>query len=270
MVRNSAIILLFAFSLFTMVGCEHELKDDPNPERLVTISFTAKSMSGSLLKSAASPAEDLIEKIILFSVDRNDAVENYTIINNPTFSDSSLIISQKVKSFYAIANPSAELETAIENSPPDDVSDLMNLVDDFTNAPQSPFLMSCMKEIDKDNINLEFIRAVAKIDITNIDGFQIESVTVNSTPNKGFAFNSTSVSVPASASMTSYSTITSTTPTLYVAENSNASPTQFVITGKFQGKQEAYIFSLKSGGSDISIKRNTCYQVSIGFEYEVP
>ena len=251
---------MFAFSLCIMAGCEHDPIDNPDPDCLVVVNFSTESLSGSLLKSTANSAEDLIEKIILFGVnEQNEVVQNFPALENPPMSGKTLTVLRKVKSLYAIANPSAAMVTANPLS----VSDIMGMVGDFTNAPQSPFLMSGKGDVNGKNINIELVRTVAKIDIIGKNGFQITTVTVTNTPDKEYAFKRETLSVPASAGRVSYSAVSSTAPTVYVAENSRLNPAQFVVTGTFQGKQASYTIVLKSGGQNIDIARNTHYQVGI-------
>ena len=260
MIRNSIIVWFFAFSLCIMAGCEHDPKDNPEPDHLVVLNFSTESLSGSLLKSAANTAEDLIEKIILFGVnDQNQVVQTFPALVNPPMSGKTLTVPRMVKSLYAIANPSAAMEAVIPSS----VSDIMEMVGDFTNAPRSPFLMSGKSDVNGKNVNIQLVRTVAKIDITGKNGFQITAVTVANTPDKEYAFKRETLSVPTTAGRVSYSAINSTSPTVYVAENSRQNPTQLVVTGQFQGKQASYTIVLKTGGQNIDIVRNTCYQVGI-------
>ena len=273
MLRNSAIVLLFVFCLFIVAGCERDPKDSPERERLLPVSFTVRSMSGSLLKSAATEEEDSISKIILFGVnDQNNVIADYAIINNSTLPDTSLIISGKVVSLYAIANPSAGLETTIGSLlPPFPISTLTNLVDTFTHAPQSPFLMSCMEEVTGTSVDFTLVRAVAKIKIgITENGFQLDSIKVSNTPDKGYVFGKTSFSIPTSHTKVNYTAISAfgSDTTFYVAENTGANPTEFVVFGLLHGFPVSDTVVLKSGGLDIDIIRNTRYQVSVGFEYE--
>ena len=261
MVRNSIIVLLFAFSHFIMTGCKHDPNDDPEPDCLVEVSFTAKPLSGSLLKSAANPSEDLIGKIILFGVnEQNEVVQTFPVLLNPPLFGKTLVISRKVKSLYAIANPTPAMEAATLSS----VSDLISMIGNFTNAPQSPFLMSGKSNVSGNSVNIELIRTVAKIDIIGKNGFLITTVTVMNTAAKGYVFNRETLSIPTSG-ITTYS-YSGNSPSIYIAENSKLNPVQFVVTGQFQGKQESHTFTLTSGGQNIDIVRNTSYLVSIYFE----
>ena len=262
MIRNNIIVLLITFTLFIMAGCEQNSKNDPEPERFVAVSFSARSMSG-LLKSAASEEEDSIGKIILFGVnDQNEVVQTFPILTGTSLSGTQLTISRKVKSLYAIANPSDDMEVAIPSM--FTVSNLMDMTGDFTVAPQPPFLMSCISEVNSDNINIEFVRAIAKIDIIGINGFQIESITVMNTPAKGYVFNREDLSVPTS-DMVTYS-YTEDNLAIYIAESSKQNPVGFLVTGQFQNEQESCTIMLTSEGQKIDIIRNTYYQVSVGFE----
>ena len=267
MVKNSIIALLFAFSIFIIAGCEHDANDNPEPERLVKVGYSAVSLSGTSQKSTATAAEDLIESIILFGVDNSgNVVQNYQKLEDGLLSDIQLSIHGKVKWLYAIANPSSEMETA----DPQTVTDLLNMTIGYSaNSPQSPFLMSCIEEVVGNSIELEFIRAIAKIEVVGINGFDVESVSVTTAAN-GYVFNreaSGNMSVPTGTTTYNYD-FTSTNPTIYVAENSKQSPLQFVVSGMFDGKLQSCNIILKNGGQNIDVVRNTYYQVRVGFEYE--
>ena len=247
------------FMLFLM-GC----KPNNIPEQhQVMVFFSTRSPSGSLLKSTATPAEDQISEIILFAInDKDEIVETFPLSS----SGGRLTLSRKITSLYAIANPGdivwATYTTGLQ---------LRNLTANFSAKPASPFLMSGTAEIPyaSATVNIRLVRAVAKININVVDtGFEIESVTVNNTPAKGYVFSKTPFSVPTSDRVTySYSAgDLAINPSIYVAENS-PNQTEFVVTGKYQGRQiDPYTFKLTKGNNMyIEIKRNTCYQVDIKF-----
>ena len=254
MMKNSISILLFAFCGFILLGCRYDPMTDLEPDRQVVISFTA---SGSLLKSDITTAENKIEKIIFFGVSKKgDVIQNF-----PYFTSTqsiTLTISRKVKWLYVIANPT----TAHEDANPSNVSDLMGLTGIFVDLPQSPFLMSGIGEVNGDNVNIELIKSVAKIEISSDSkDFQITSVEVQNIPNQGYVFQQeTTVTMPVSASPTQYSSMNTI---LYIPENTKENPVKFKIAGFFNGEPVEYTFSLKVGGNNIDIVRNTHYQVSI-------
>jgi len=256
------IVVLFTFSVILCSGCGGDRPVEP-PETVsqVVIYFSTKSLSDSQLKSTASPDENLISKIILFGVDdQNKVVETFPSITNPSLNGITLTITNKeVKSFYAIANPS----TSLEGAKPSTVSDLMNLTGDFATPPVSPFLMSGKGNIVEEKVNIELIRVVAKIEIKGIDGFQIETVTVTNTPDKGYVFMQATLSVPSSAGRTNYPAITSTAPILYVAESAAQNPVSFVVTGQLNGLQAIYTIKPLSEGKAIDIVRNSHYLMNI-------
>ena len=255
------IALLFALCVCIFAGCRKDPKppkDITDRDRTVVVFFSTKSATSSILKATSD--EDKISKIILFGVDDlNNVVETYAPINNPPLTGTKLTISPKVKMLYAIANPSDGLEAAT----PSTVSGLMNLIGDFTDAPQSPFLMSGNASASGYNVNIELIRAVAKISITGTNDFRVETVTVTNTPNQGYVFRRAPFSIPASHAKVGYPAIASTDPILYVAENTGNSPTQFTVTGTFQGSPASYTIVLESGVQKNDIVRNTWYRVGI-------
>jgi len=238
-------------------GCN---KPDPNDDiQQVVIFINAKSLSNSVLKSTASEAEKAIPKLIIYSIDVQNNVEKLQVFQNPSLDDGiALVVSREIKAFYAIANPSAEIEAAN----PTTVTALKDLIVSFSSAPQSPFIMSGEANIGSSKyVNIELVRAVAKIEITGLNDFVIQSVTVRNTPDRGFVFER---ELPPSAVRVNYPAINVATPALYVAENSSIyNPTVFRVTGTFDGKQASYDVVLKIGNNNIAIVRNTHYQVSI-------
>jgi len=251
------IFLCFVVGAFILAGCDKNPKNENEFEsfdRQVVISFTAKSLSNSMSKSAASTAENSIEQIILFGVNgKGEVVQNFPVFENPNLSGTAVFVSSSVKSFYVIANPSAEMEA----SNPSTVADLEAMTCDFANAPQAPFVMSSIGELNGNSINLELVRTVAKIDVISKDDFQVESVTVMNTPAKGYVFDN---GMPA-FDMVNYSE--SSSSSVYVAENGSQNPTKLFVKGTFQGKFTAYTIVLSNDGIPMDIVRNTCYQVSV-------
>jgi len=258
------IVFLFVFSSFIVVGCSN--KPEPEQDRQVVIFVTPKSLTNSSLKSSATFVEDEIQKILLFGVDDQNGVEEIFVTNTPSPNGVTLTISRKIKSFYAIANPSPEIESAN----PSNVSALNDMMSDFSNHPMSPFLMSGKASIIDETVHIELVRVVAKIRIIGENDFQISSVTVMNTSSKGYVFSKTPFSVP--TGKTDYEPIISSNPTFYVAENTTVSPTKLVVSGQLYGKQAHYTIEqlTTNGGKPVDILRNTYYEVSVtpNTEYE--
>jgi len=264
MSRNIILFAMSVFVLFSPLGCNSI--DDIQPDRQVEINFITEPLSGSLLKSSATTAEDQISEIILFAVnDQKEVVETFRV----TYSGARLTLSRKITSLYAIANPSDVVWATCST-----VVQLRDLTANFFAKPVSPFLMSGTAEeipYASTAVNIRLVRAVAKINIKVVDlnDFVIESVTVKNTPARGYVFSRAPLSIPTSDRVTySYSAADlAINPSIYVAENS-PNQTEFVVTGKYQGRQiDPYTFKLTEGGSNkfIEIKRNNCYQVDIKF-----
>jgi len=100
------------------------------------------------------------------------------------------------------------------------------------------------------SVNIELIRAMAKIEIKGENGFVISSVTVRNTPNAGFVFKQATPSVAASdVSRISYSAVSLATPILYVAESTGSNPPTFDVTGRIEGgNSTTYSVTLKVNG----------------------
>ena len=249
------IVLLLVLSVFVLAGCEKNLPADENQ---VLIYLSAGSLENQESKSTATDAEELISKLLLYGVDdKNAVVKIFPVISNPTLTGFKLTIPVQVKTLYAIANPTAD----IENATPSNVSDLLNMTANFTAAPQSPFIMGGKGTVSGSNANIELIRAIAKVEIISKNEFQINTVTVKNTPDKGFVFQKESTAAPATSSRVAYPANTNTT--VYVAENSKDNQTEFEITGTYLGKQATYTIVLSKDEAPIDIVRNTCYMVSV-------
>ena len=250
--KTRIIFFIFACSLFSLTCCNRETYDEP--ERTVSINFTV----GSMLKSAATTAEDKIDKIILYTVDDKNQVNNY----QTTQSGITLTISKKVKTFYAIANPT----TAMENLT--SFTDLQNLTCIFDAAPQSPFVMSGKSDVTgSGNINIQLVRMVAKIKIVAPADFKVESLKVT-THKSGYVFERTPFAVPNFSTVTY--TFTNISSPVYLVENSgqNTNRTKIEVTGKYQGNPfTPYTFNIKEKDQFVNIVRNTCYDVELDFKY---
>ena len=260
------VVLLVSVGLF-LSGCNILNPKDENDHQVVVF-FNTKSLSSSLLKSTASEAEKTVEKIIIYGVDDNDVVEKLLVEQNPPDGGILLTVSRSIKTFYAIANPSA----AMEAYDPLSVAALTNMIAYFETAQQSPFLMSGKAGINGFKVNIELERVVVKIDIFGMNGFEIQSIEVKNTPDRVFVFDRGGA-LPTSGLRTDYLPTTSTT--LYVAEYHSSDPTTFLVSGEFEDKQASYNLVIRSAGSAISLLRNTHYQVNISpitedeFEFEL-
>jgi len=255
------VILSLTFVTVVLAGCRKP-PDAPLPDRQVIIFFSTKPTVSSSLKSAATQEEEFFSKIMLFGVDNlGNIVETFSV-ENPPPSGIQRTISKQIKSLYAIANPTTDLEGVSLTT----VSALQALTGNFTTAPQPPFMMSGNGNVLGYNVNIELVRTVAKVEMEGVNGFEIESVTVKNTPDKAYVFRRESVSTPSSAVPVNYPAVSLATPTIYLAENRgglNPTPTQFVVTGQFGDKHANYTVVLADGGENIDIVRNTYYKVYI-------
>jgi uncharacterized protein (UPF0333 family) len=266
------VILLLVVCTYVFVGCRKDPKVTPEMDRQVAVVFSARSISKSVLKSAGTSDENYIGKVLLFGADAQGSIlEKYDPILNPS-SPVQLAISRDVTMLYAIANPSTALET--DAAAVSTVSALTALTGDFSNAPGRPFLMGGSASASSHTVNVELIRAVAKISITGQDDFQIVTATVEGTPDKGYAFSQSSLLIPGDANSVDYPTVNAVgnpeqpqqpavLPALYVAENTATTPTEFTVTGEYRNKEATYTFSLRNAGGAIDIERNKHYLVTL-------
>ena len=186
-----------------------------------------------------------------------NVVKSFPVIDNPPLTGLTLTISKYITSFYAIANPSAILETAT----PANVSDVMALTGDFTNAPQSPFLMGGHANVKESNVHIELVRAIAKITVSGEDGFDVQSVTVKNTPAEGFVFAQSTLTAP-SSDRVDYPENSATT--IYVAENSGQNPTTLTVKGTYYGRPSEVDVHFVMNGELVDLVRNTSYSIVIG------
>ena len=271
--KNSIIVWILALSLVNLTGCKHDpIVDNGGDDRLVVVFISANSISSSL-KSTASVDEDDVTEVILFGVDGSDAVvgQPHTIAN-PSSSGNSLIVPRTVEWFYAIANPSDDMKNPSLFSPTT-VTDLEELVADFSDAPESPFLMSGIGEVQNYSAVINLVRTIAKIEVIGKNGFVVETVTVLDTPDEGYVFPKDPIEVPLTASPEEYDTFEATKDefnnplnivTFYIPENVKETPTRFKVTGTLDEVEPiTYTFELKQNKTGIDIKRNTRYSVGI-------
>ena len=251
------IVFLYAFCVFVLAGCDQK---PPSGENQVLIHLTAHPLTNTDTKSSATDNEKTISKVLLYGVDdQGMVVKTFPGIANPSLTGIELTVPMDVKTIYAIANPTS----GIESVTPSTLSDLLNLTNDFSVAPQSPFLMSGKGDIVNSTANIELIRAVAKIEIISQNEFQIESVTVKNSPHQGYVFKQETPTPPSSANKVAYPTVYSTNPVVYVPENSKNNPTEFVVTGTYFDLQASYTIVITTGGAPADIVRNTHYRVGV-------
>ena len=259
------IVLWFVLCGFFLAGCGDDEVITPEGYRDVWISFSASPLSKSL-KSTATTEESVISKLILYGVDdKNVLVQGFRVEKiNPSIKGIELTIPVEIKTLYAIANPTAGLESVTIST----YSDLINCAGNFAVAPVAPFLMGGEGEINDSEATIELIRSVAKIKVEAINDFELESVTVKNTPNQGYIFSKDAHTAPATSVRVDYDAknVGSTTTNsiiVYVVENSKNNPTEFEVTGKYLGQQATYTIVLKNNDLPIDIVRNTFYTVRI-------
>jgi len=256
---------------FVLAGCKNEPTVAPDGDRQIVVFFSAQSVSASLLK-AAGDIDETISKVILFGVDGQDVVAiddpilEGTDLDNALDAGTEVTLSKRIKWLYAVANPSDDLETALGTTPPSTLGDLLALTDDFTEAPDpSSLLMGGKGQINPTakSVKIDLLRAVAKVEIIGLNLFEITSVQVTKTPDKGYVFEQSPFSIPDNTPV-NYTKVESPDDMIfYVAEN-ELPGTEFVVTGTFDSKQATYtIKTLKVEGVSHNIVRNTYYKIGL-------
>jgi len=252
--------ILYAFSLFYLAGCKKPKDEDQH----VVVSFSTKPFLSAGLDNTE---ETLIELVLLYGVDEDDQIIQTFKVQNPSSIGVVLEqVSNKIKTFYAIANPDNGLKIALDAKEPAKVDDLMGLTYNFTQAPKSPFPMSGTGEVKDFSVKIELYRAVAKVELSSNNGFKIESVLVKNIPDQTFVFKQASLKVPTTANMINYQPFNAGMAeivTLYVAESLTESPVQFTMSGQSGGNPKNYIISLKNKEDDNDILRNNFYQAKV-------
>ena len=250
------LVIVFVLLGFIFSGCRR--KPDVGDERQAVIFFLTRSLAASSSKSSATEEEKLIKKIKMFGVDENNnVIRSFDVIENPSLTNGiRYVFSSSVKSLYAIANPSDALVAAN----PSNVSDLLALTDDFTNAPESPFLMSGRAAVTSYTVNIEMVRSIAKVVVTGEDGFKVQSVTVKNTPTRGFVFAQPSLTIPSSGRVNYPENVNTT---LYVAENSRQNQTTLTVKGTVNDKPLEVDVLFTVNQTLVDIVRNTVYSIFI-------
>jgi len=274
-------IIIFIFCGLVFAGCKQDPMVENDDNQQIVVFFSSQSILASKLKSAATETEKIINKVILFGFDASDNfVPKSKWIKEVTNLSTSLEledVNRKVKTIWAIANPT----TAMENIIPEKVADLTKQTASYPNdnPPTSPFLMSGKGAVAGYSANIKLFFAVAKVKIIS-DGFQITSVEVQKTPDKAFVFDDNLFNwktgdppivpkVPTGSGRVTYASPTTLPDPLvfYVAENdatTTANSTKFVVKGTLDNVPiDPYTIELKIDQKIIPIKRNTCYTVTI-------
>jgi len=272
-------IIIFIFCGLVFAGCKQDPIIENEDNQQIVVFFSSNSILTSKVKSAATPTEGIINKVVLFGFDatNNFVPDSKWIIGNPDLvAGEELILKRKVKTIWAIANPT----TAMENLNPANVAALTTQTASYpaNGRPASPFLMSGKGTVNSYSANIKLFFAVAKVEIIPT-GFNISAVEVQNTLNQVFVFddnlfNGTPLLTPVVPSGSGVSRVTYTSPTplpqplvFYVAENnatSTANSTKFVVNGSIDGVAIVpYTIELKMNNQIIPIKRNTRYTVTI-------
>ncbi|MDR1171194.1 MAG: hypothetical protein LBL24_01940 [Bacteroidales bacterium] len=260
-------VLLFALCVYIFAGCTKEPQKALDQEECqVEVSFS-NDFTKSLLKSTTDE-EKTLSKVVLFGVDAaGDYVAKYTIAS-PVVGAQPLTILKKIKTLYAIANPTNTMEALTP-----DKTELDALVGDFSSAPATPLLMGGSGDIVNNEgvywVVITLSRAMAKVVFTS-EGFTITSVKATNTPDQAYVFKQPSVAAPSTATLIdTYAGVAGTdADPVYVAENANAADetaTKFAVSGKLDNnKTVTYNITLKSGPSTfLPIERNKQYNVTV-------
>lgn len=272
-------IIIFVLCALVFFGCKQQPIDGPEGDRDIVVFFSSQYILTSTLKSAASENEKLINKVVLFGFDASDnfVINSKWVISNPFLSGQKITaISKNVKTIWAIANPTVEMESTI----PVNVSALKALTKDYpeNSPPNTQFLMSGKGTVNDYSVTIPLYFAVAKVEIIP-DGFTITSVEVKNTLNRVFVFdenlfNGAPLSIPLVPSGAGVSRVNYASPSsqpdplvFYVAENNATNTdnsTKFMISGTVEGMPVIdYKLELILDGSIIPIRRNTHYTVKI-------
>ncbi len=244
------ITLCFFIGIFG-TSCQKNQDDIIHATQDVTFNFSSKAMSDIRTRSAASAEESTLEDITLYALSSDGKIVQTLQIEDPA-QPTTLAIESRVTNVYALAN--------VETNNLLSVADLQALTFDASSMPASPFVFSAHSTLYGSSMNIELIRAIAKVEILGKNGFQVNSITVKNTPNKGF-ITSSQQNVPADAVMVDYSKYSGTA--VYVAESNASEPVKFFVEGMLNGQTTAYTFDLKIDGKNINIMRNTCYQIEV-------
>ena len=271
-------LILFIFSATILTGCNREHIDDGVHD--IVVFFTTE---GIALKSTATPEEKDIMEVILFGVDGDgNFIQHYLVTQSQLSAPEDIVltkVSRKVKTFYAIANPSVDMKEAVTNSELN-ATYLNSMTNNFSTHPSSPFLMSGTENIKNYSVHIDFVRTVARVEITALNELEIITVTVENTPNTGYVFTQSPFSIPSSTRV-AYENINPISPSharIYIAENIAANPAKITLSGEFEGLPVSYSFFLKQNDKDIDIVRNRNYKVEItpalegtgGFTINIP
>ena len=257
---------LFVIGGLVLTGCNKQApQEEPEFDRQVTINFNVKP-SSSALKSAGTTEEDAIDEITIYGVNvSGNVISTFPNVAISSTGQATLTLTSSVVSLYAIANS----KTDMASQPKTTVAELEAMTCDYTNAPESPFVMSGNDkgtlERFTNTASIEMIRSIAKIVVSGgSGGYVVDKIQVNNPRDEGFVFSQSSFGIPSTSfTLTSYPEIASSI--CYVPENTTASPTTLTVNGKYNGTAIAplTVHFTQGGGTPIPIERNKCYTVNI-------
>ena len=255
------LVLASVIGGFVLAGCKQAPSEEPESERQVDILFTVKSSTASSLKSTAgTPEENAIDEITLYGVDfSGNVVKTFPDIYITSTGDTTLFLSNRIVSLYAIANSTADMTS----QPQATVAHLAAMTCNYTLAPESPFVMSGIGAVTPGTPNtatIDLVRAIAKITVTGDGGFVVDSIKVKNTPDEGFVLAQSSFAVPTSARV-DYELIESAI--CYVPENTTSDPTTLTVWGTYDSNPIPVEVEFIVSGTLVPVERNKWYSVTI-------
>lgn len=246
-------LLALAVAAMAIVSCNKEANEGAGGSNRVTLRFSTRAMSDVATRSAASEAENAVERLVVFGLDAEGGVVGaFPVIENPSMTGVELTVPDNVVSLRVIANPQGHHSLNYASD-----EEILAETVDFSVAPASPFVMSGSSSVSGAQVDVDLVRSVAKISVQGNGDFAVNSVTVLRTPSKAPLFaGRTNVGEFVSHDEKAGSEV-------YVGESSASAPAQLLVKGVYKGQPTAYTVTLTQQGAPIDIVRNTSYVVGI-------
>ena len=257
--KSTAVVSLAILAL-TMSACK---KDEPTgqrqKERRVTLDLKTRPMSTVSTDTRTGETDETVSNVAVFGVDADGKVAQTFELMQPSTGSVSLSVTDGVKELYVIANPKGEHTLNYKN-----IDEILAERIDHSNHPALPLAMAGKVNVTaRPTLQVDLTRAVAKLTVKSGDqtNFDVNSLVVTKTPNYTHLFDRGEIPAFEADEYVSYPEVTGNV--VYVGENNADNATRLTVKGTYKGKPVVYNTTLQKNGTDISVKRNTSYVVTL-------
>ncbi len=257
---KSATVVSLAILALSMSACT---KDEPTGRRTeesqVTLALRTRPMSSVSTSTRAGETDETVANVAVFGVDADGKVAQTFDLMQPSAGSVSLSVIGSVKDLYVIANPKGEHTLNYKN-----IDEIFAERIDYSAPPALPLVMAGKVGVaSRPTLQVDMTRAVAKLTVKSGDesNFNVNSLVVTKTPNYTNLFEQSAIPAFEDDEYVSYPEIDGNI--VYVGENNADNATRLTVKGTYKGKPVVYNTTLQKNLTNIAIKRNTSYVLTL-------